>query len=450
MAYTARGIIDNARSLAQLQNTKFISFSDEVNLINEAYRDLYSRYTESDGDYWCTEIVISPTGAQIDPNNNQGYLIPLPADFLKIRTLSYNYGSIWRPVQKFSMSQRDNITSQPMYRLKNGNLWVIGAGSFNQLKLNYYPIPKAITAPDNDITLAVQEQVYDYQSIISHYYDAGTQTFSYTTGLIIKIENLKTNTTASVYTSANAVDSIVYKAGYVYWRDTVAKIIYRAKTDFVATLVPVSIKTTVENFSIQGNYIYYSTLSDTRRCNLDGSGDIQLQVYVSKSYTIFGANSLYVNASTFIYLNGVATLITGVDVMTDGTYVIIQDLTGGLARYSIVTGVLTFVSTIASGILTVGNAISNAYVSIVYPDAVRAESVTVDYVFDYPTNEVNEIMAYMSAIAYVRKQADQSMMTLLTARLTELWDLFWSVNKRDEYQSTRINNDYQQVGMGGY
>jgi len=143
-------------------------------------------------------------------------------------------------------------------------------------------------------------------------------------------------------------------------------------------------------------------------------------------------------------------LITGVDVMTDGTYVIIQDLTGGLARYSIVTGVLTFVSTIASGILTVGNAISNAYVSIVYPDAVRAESVTVDYVFDYPTNEVNEIMAYMSAIAYVRKQADQSMMTLLTARLTELWDLFWSVNKRDEYQSTRINNDYQQVGMGGY
>jgi hypothetical protein len=81
---------------------------------------------------------------------------------------------------------------------------------------------------------------------------------------------------------------------------------------------------------------------------------------------------------------------------------------------------------------------------------VLAQSMVLDYVFDYPSNEVNEILAYICAIAYVRKQGDQTMMGLLTARLTELWDLFWSVNKRDEYQFQRINNDYKMTGIGGW
>lgn len=449
MSYTARQLIDRARSYAAIQNTQFISYSDEVALLNEAYRDLYSRYTESDGDYWSIERIITPTPADIDPNNPNAYLITLPTDFLKIRALSYSNGNSWAPVQRFSMADRDDNPSRPRYRLKNSTLWVIGGIPFAQLKLDYYPIQPVITAPDVDIPLALQEQVYTYQTISSHYYDDTLQAFFYVIGNTIKIEDLRTNTTVSVYTGTNPIDSIVYKAGYVYWRDTVTKNIYRCVTDLVTTLVPVSIKASVENFSIQGNYIYYSTATDTRRCGLAGGADVQLQVYASLDYLLLGANYLYISGGV-VYLNAVSTAINATAIATDGTYIFLQNPTGSLDRYNIAAGVLTFVDNIGANVQSIGNALSDNYLSIVTPESVTAQSMVLDYVFDYPSNEVNEILAYICAIAYVRKQGDQTMMGLLTARLTELWDLFWSVNKRDEYQFQRINNDYKMTGIGGW
>jgi len=73
-------------------------------------------------------------------------------------------------------------------------------------------------------------------------------------------------------------------------------------------------------------------------------------------------------------------------------------------------------------------------------------------VFDYPTNEVNELMSYQMAVYFLRKQTDQAKIALVAAAVARLWDRFYSVNKRDEYQSTRINNSYQTLGgfWGGW
>jgi len=149
---TAKKLVTDARSVADLQNTQTISYNDTVTLINESWRTLYSAYTESDGDFWVKEVVITPDTSMIDPNNPYAYLIPLPTDFYKIRSLSWNTGTQWTPVQRFSMSQRDMIVGVPLYRIKNDVLWVIGSqGTVPTLKLDYYIPPVIVTLPKDDL-----------------------------------------------------------------------------------------------------------------------------------------------------------------------------------------------------------------------------------------------------------------------------------------------------------
>lgn len=445
MPYTTRGLIDQARSLADLQNTRFISYADELNLINEAYKDIYSRYTESDGDYWSIEVIINADPAQIDPNNQFGYLIPLPADFLKIRSLSYNNGGYWTPCIKFSTSNRDNNPAQPTYRLKNGNLWIIGGlGAWSQLKLDYYPVPVELTAPDVPIALASAETIYNYPLITSYTFDTKDQVFFYTINKILKAESTNTNSTATLFTSTNFIDCINYWAGYIYYRDTTTKIVYRAPTDFTTTIVPVSIKTGVEWFSIQDNALFYTTLTQTRAANLDGSGDVLLVSSVQFEYTLYGPHYVSILGG-FLALNGVASTLPATQVRTDGVY--LYGLDGHkLNRYNLdEVDALQLLETIRTDVVSLGEDVYSDTLSIVTFDSVEAISLVPNTVLDYPTNEVNEILAYTSAIAYVRKQSDQTKMSLLTGRLAELWDRFWSVNKRDEYSFTRINNQYQNT-----
>ena len=88
--------------------------------------------------------------------------------------------------------------------------------------------------------------------------------------------------------------------------------------------------------------------------------------------------------------------------------------------------------------------IIDTYLSAISYQTGQAVSLVPDSVLSYPTVEVNEILAYTSASAYARKQSDTNKQATIETRLAALWERFWSVQKRDEYQSTRINNDYQQ------
>ena len=455
MAYTARGLIDYARSVADLQNTKFITYQDENNLLNEAYRDIYSRYTESDGDYYCIETVIDILPSMADPNNiGRGNLVPLPTDFLKIRTLSYNFGGQWCPVQKFSMSNRDNNTSAPCYRLKNGNLWIIGGTSmYTQIKLNYYPIPDLITFPDSPVSLASSETVYTYPTIVGGDYIDKLDIFFYIennagTGYKnIKAENIKTGVTTIIYQSTNNITGLTYHAGYLYWLNTVTKILYRSPAGSTLALVPASVKTSVENFTVQNNKIYYSTTTQTLSCSLSGGSSVLVLNIATIGYMTVGADTAYIDGSGYININGVATVVIASQIATDGDYIFWRDGLE-LLRGEIVASDITNAEIINANAVLIG-IVTDGYVPVIEPDQIIAQSLIPDTVFDYPTNEVNEIMAYTSAVAYTRKQDNDKKMALLTARLTELWERFWSVNKRDEYQSTRINNDYQN-GIGNW
>jgi len=444
MAYTARGLIDYARSLADLQETQFISYDDEINLINEAYRDVYSRYIESDGDYWDIETIINITGAVVDPNNPFAYIIPLPSDFLKIRSLSYNNGGYWLPVNKFSISNRDNNPSQPTYRLKNNTLWLIGGRSiYSQLKLSYYPVVQTLTAPDNPQALATGETIFTIPNITSHTYDGKNGIFYYIKGQSIYMETVATGVTTTIYTAAFAIDNIQYWAGKLYFRNTATSAIWSGAVASTMTPAAISGPTGVLSFNIQSNLIYYVTASATRSCSLTGTSDALVVGTSYPQYQLYGSVPLAIVGGV-LYVNGLTTGVAASQVRNDGVYIYLLS-SNTVSRYTFAAGAPVLSGVVSTDIVSIGNQIIAFDISMQGYEAVEGVSLVPDSVLTYPANEVNEILAYTSAIAYSRKQDNAAKLATLTARLQELWDRFWSVNKRDEYQFTRINNDYQQT-----
>lgn len=453
MSFTSRSLVEYARSLGDLQDTKFISYTDELTLINESYRDIYSRYTESQGDYWVNESVITLTGAMLDPNSNgQGYFVPLPTDFYKLRSVSWQMGSAWAPMDTFSMSNRDRVGGTPQYRIKNGILWVIGQ-TVSQIKIDYYPPPVVVTMPDVPLALAQNELAFNIENIGSSFYSASDNVYFYVfNSKTIKCENRNTGTTAILFVSTNNIDSLFYNAGWVYWRDTVAQSINRAFTDFTTTLIPVILlASTAVNMVVQSPFIYYSTLTNTFRTSLAGVGATLMVAALTVGFQLINNVQAYTNNSTLIVYNSVVSAINATLISQDGTYLYARQAgSNTLIRIAIntVTNALTVLDTIASNYLSIGSAISGTYIPIVNTQAI-ATSVPIDYSFSFPVNEVNEIMAYQCAINFVRKQSDQVKLPELKDRLfgaDGLWQRFWSVNKRDEYKFVRINNDYQKTG----
>jgi len=469
MIFDARTLVRNARSIADLQETQFISYEDTVNALNEGYREIYNKYTESDSDFWIEEVIVTPTEEMLDPNATNAYLIPLPDNFYKLRTVSWSNGQ-WLPMNKFSMSERDNFTGIPMYQIRNGNLWVIGI-NLNEVKIAYYIPMETVTVPYEPRSLT-PETAPNMRNITSMYWDAKGQVLYYIySGTIVKSYDPASGTVSTLYTSVNAIATVWYSGGYVYFRDTVALTILTAP--LATTLVPVSLGlSSVANYSLSPSTgkLYYATASATFSASLTGTGSTQVLASTSTFYLLYQGTPLWV-ASNLIVINGTPSAVASVKIVTDGVWLYSLDSNGTLSRYTLTDGALELVDTVASSLSIIGAGVS--YSNQIIPQVSDFDAVwlpaswipTLDYsaqavvqsltqntVFDYPTNEVNELMSYQMAVYFLRKQTDQAKIALVAAAVARLWDRFYSVNKRDEYQSTRINNSYQTLGgfWGGW
>jgi len=457
MPYTASQIIREARSLSDFQNAETITYEDELQLINEAYRDIYNRYTESDGDYWVNEVIIDLGSQYLDPNAQNAYLIPLPSDFYKIRWVSYKNNTMWSPVNRFSTADRDDWPGVPMYRIKNDDLWIISPlGSIPQIKMGYYIPPQVVTAPQDSIQFQPDLPAYNVPNIKSVFYIADDiLLFAY--GFILKVDNgTANNQTIDLYTHTNPIDNVVYYRGYAYFKDTVTSGIYRHTTDLSTPFVtPTLILSNVNNFVIQNNKIIYSTAAITQKSNLDGSTPVLVSSSPTISYQYAEAKNtvpVYIDASSStIVVGGVLSNVTNAVRLT--TYLgqvfwLDSNQDWYQATYDPVTHVLSTPVLRQEGVLKVGNNVGSNFYPVV-GEGVFANDLTEDTIFDYPSNEVNEIMTYSSAFGYSRKINDLPKMQSLTSEIVNLWDRFWSVNRRDEYQFQRINNYYKD-DTGGY
>ena len=434
----ATKLIEYARSLSDLENSKFISYDDEKMLLNEAYRDLYSLYTETAGDYWTKEEILQLNDTNKDPNslNNKEYLVDLPVDFYKIRFLSYSDGSNWISMDRFATSMRNTTVNKPYYRIKNNKLWILSPVRV-ELKITYYIPPTQVTLPDYDILFQEDEAIYDLDNK-----DLGVvvdNKLLYVDGLDIKIEDLDNGTDLPLFNATLfSPTQVQYYGGWIYWLEE--DVLYRASTDFVTALTPVLLISAVENFLITNGKIYYSDVTDTYVVKLDGTSITLELAAPTNDYQFLNSVAIYIDATAKINYNGVQSTLVA-ERLVQYNNVMFYYIDNDIIELVITDGILSKGEVIKSEVFNVGYINKQSYLPIKTSDNVHAKSIIIDTEFDYPSNEVNEIMAYMSAIAFSRKQADSTKMAMLTQRLAELVSRFQNVSKRDEYQFYRINND---------
>ena len=55
---TASSVIARGLSLADLQNSQFVTYQDQTNGLFEAYKDLYSSITANDDDYFINTLLL--------------------------------------------------------------------------------------------------------------------------------------------------------------------------------------------------------------------------------------------------------------------------------------------------------------------------------------------------------------------------------------------------------
>lgn len=469
MAYTARELITQADGIADLQNAEFISYDEKIQALNESYRDLYNQYTENQGDYWVLSTDYQMDDTNVVPDtNNWWYYLPLPDDFYKLHTVSWNSGGNWFNVDSFPESLRNNPNSYPRYRIKNDKLWIICNGRY-QIRMEYYPPPQVITAPADPISYFPNATDYSLNSVIYPSFVDKNDTILYTKsgGFVIYAQSPSDNYEEhTIYTDVGAVLYPQYSKGYVYW--AVGVNIYRAPTDLVTSLAaPTTLITNgspITNFTVIDDFIYYNDGSNLRRSTVTGSGITIVSAGAYSNVTKLNNTITYISGSSVLY-GGVA--VTGIP----GTLVSISSDNVNLYAISTINGINTLIkcifdslttsitsyATLTTGVNYIGSQIVTGATIVTKTDStatinqITGVSTYDNTVLDYPTTEVNEIIAYSSALFYVRKATDDKKMAVIKSRLDELWNRFVnSVMDRDEYQTYPINSHYNQRGTWPY
>ena len=199
---TASALIERARSLSDLVNSKFITYEDELSSLNESYRDIYSWLCNNSDDYFVKEFYT--TIIQNDPNDPTIALVSLPDDFYKLRFIDYQYQGLWNRVRKYSTEARDSIPGSPQYRFYGKDLRIIGLnpyGANGRLRLTYYPPADVITLPEYAFEYCTSVAAFNKSLVNAPIYTSQGNSLIYVyNGTSIRVESIDSNTIANPVT----------------------------------------------------------------------------------------------------------------------------------------------------------------------------------------------------------------------------------------------------------
>lgn len=432
-----KDIVDRAVGLADLQNSEYITHADKTASLNESYRDIYEAITKGNDDYFLKTATLS-TATIVILDINQ-FTIDLPSDFFKLRTVNWSDNGTWRELPRFPINLRNRATTTPMYRLRDGKLWISGITTSGTLaptiSIDYYPEAETLTVPEAPLLvpgLAVAPT--------SMCYTPNGRTIVYTTGADIHAYSLDTLIDSTILVSAGIAD-LGYLNGYVYFRR--AGDVWRGATTLTSVLVPVQLTVlgTVLNTVLMWGYLYYSLAAASWRANLDGTGPVLQQAYPENYIASFGVAS---PSDAYISPGGVLTLApavsTGIAVARisgDNHYIYYLTPTGDVYRYG-TTPIL-----LASGVSYMGKVGGSRLPIYLADGTIQLLSTYPPIELQFNENVTYEIMAYQCAADFKRKNnADDSK---LLGRREELWSRFSSQIEADNYKPERIQNAYNRT-----
>ena len=133
MKYNISDIVKAAKQIADLENSNFISWSENIRLLNESFTAVHQKLINK-GDFTFVN--------EMDIGKEQ----PLPEDFYQVSSILDNYHT---PVPRYSIGMND---SQIWYKIINNKLILNGLQS---AKLTYFTKPQFLTYPAETINDAL-------------------------------------------------------------------------------------------------------------------------------------------------------------------------------------------------------------------------------------------------------------------------------------------------------
>ena len=135
--YNAKDLIEQAQMLADLQNSDFISWKENMMFLDNAWADLYQQIINH-GDKTFLET-FTFTGDRIE----------LPDDFYQLYYVCYSDGVDRRPINRKAKTQN---VSGPYYDLVGNELVIYNKmNSIRNIEVQYFPTRQSITYAVNDL-----------------------------------------------------------------------------------------------------------------------------------------------------------------------------------------------------------------------------------------------------------------------------------------------------------
>jgi hypothetical protein len=136
MKYNVSDIVRAAKQIADLENSDFISWNENIRLINEAWTAVHQKLINKGDMTFVNEMNLT----------KDQYL---PEDFYQVMSVLDNYNT---PVPRYSIGMND---SQVWYKIRNGKIILNGIRS---AKLTYFTKPQFLTYSAETITDALSLQ----------------------------------------------------------------------------------------------------------------------------------------------------------------------------------------------------------------------------------------------------------------------------------------------------
>lgn len=133
--YFASDIIKRATQLADIENSDFVSYSEKIALLNEAYQSLYQKGINKDINAFVRHI------------NTTSTVIHLPPDFYQLKAVTIGNGVYMQQVLRRPANQS---TTNLSYDIINNTLKINGHVTGGTITVEYYPTPASLSFPSED------------------------------------------------------------------------------------------------------------------------------------------------------------------------------------------------------------------------------------------------------------------------------------------------------------
>ena len=147
--YSTRDIITRARELADLENSNFITWAENMKLLDECYKKLYQESINANDKYYLTKC--ETKDLVVAEREERAVSYYLPEDFYQLQSISVK--GTGRQILKKAKTE-DNSSAR--YDIINNTLVLYGGTASLPLEIAYYPVPKTLTLKNSPVTVSVE------------------------------------------------------------------------------------------------------------------------------------------------------------------------------------------------------------------------------------------------------------------------------------------------------